>query len=153
MPNYRIYRLRETARQHFRAAPHVSGTASVKRKDYEESGAVDAPHEYAAWQQLRDSPKASKWATCSRPIMASYASASTSDSTPPSGCSPPIRPLFPQARNFDILRQSLPPENSMREARLGDVIDDYCVKCKQIMNHSVVSIVDTAPAKVRCRTC
>ena len=41
----------------------------------------------------------------------------------------------------------------MREARLGDVIDDYCVKCKQIMNHSVVSIVDTAPAKVRCRTC
>jgi hypothetical protein len=41
----------------------------------------------------------------------------------------------------------------MREARLGDVIDDYCVKCKQIMNHSVVSIVDAAPAKVRCRTC
>jgi hypothetical protein len=41
----------------------------------------------------------------------------------------------------------------MREARLGDVIDDYCVKCKQIMNHSVVSIVDSAPAKVRCRTC
>ena len=41
----------------------------------------------------------------------------------------------------------------MREARLGDVIDDYCVKCKQIMNHSVVSIVEAAPAKVRCRTC
>ena len=41
----------------------------------------------------------------------------------------------------------------MREARLGDVIDDYCVKCKQIMNHSVVSIVGTDPAKVRCRTC
>ena len=34
----------------------------------------------------------------------------------------------------------------MREARLGDVIDDYCVKCKQIMNHSVVSIVEAAPA-------
>jgi len=55
MPNYRIYRLKEAARQHFRAAPHVSGTASVKRKDYEEAGAVDAPHEYAAWTQLRDS--------------------------------------------------------------------------------------------------
>ena len=41
----------------------------------------------------------------------------------------------------------------MREARLGDVIDDFCVKCKRIMNHSVVSIVGTDPAKVRCRTC
>ncbi len=41
----------------------------------------------------------------------------------------------------------------MRSVRLGDVIDDYCVKCKQIMNHSVVSILNEAPAKVRCRTC
>ena len=38
-------------------------------------------------------------------------------------------------------------------ARLGDVIDDYCVKCKRIMNHSVVSCVGDEPAKVRCRTC
>lgn len=37
--------------------------------------------------------------------------------------------------------------------RLGDVIDDYCVKCKRIMNHSVVSLVNEEPAKVRCRTC
>ena len=41
----------------------------------------------------------------------------------------------------------------MLEFRLGDVIDDYCVKCRRIMNHSVVSMVDTQPAKVRCRTC
>ena len=41
----------------------------------------------------------------------------------------------------------------MREVRLGDVIDDYCVKCKRIMNHSVVSILNAEPAKVRCRTC
>jgi hypothetical protein len=41
----------------------------------------------------------------------------------------------------------------MREARLGDVIDDFCVKCKRIMNHSVVSLVNNQPAKVRCRTC
>src|SRR5262245_31486120 len=41
----------------------------------------------------------------------------------------------------------------MREVRLGDVIDDYCVKCKRIMNHSVVSILNEEPAKVRCRTC
>src|SRR5215475_7846606 len=41
----------------------------------------------------------------------------------------------------------------MREVRLGDVIDDYCVKCKRIMNHSVVSVLNSEPAKVRCRTC
>jgi hypothetical protein len=41
----------------------------------------------------------------------------------------------------------------MREVRLGDDIDDYCVRCKRIMNHAVVSVVSAAPAKVRCRTC
>jgi hypothetical protein len=38
-------------------------------------------------------------------------------------------------------------------ARLGDDIDDFCVKCKRIMNHAVVSLVGEEPAKVRCRTC
>ena len=41
----------------------------------------------------------------------------------------------------------------MREVRLGDIIDDFCVKCKRIMNHSVVSMLGPDPAKVRCRTC
>ncbi len=41
----------------------------------------------------------------------------------------------------------------MGDYRLGDVIDDYCVKCKQIMNHAIVSLMDGQPAKVRCRTC
>ena len=39
------------------------------------------------------------------------------------------------------------------EVRLGDTIDDYCVKCKRITNHSVVSMLNGEPAKVRCRTC
>jgi len=37
--------------------------------------------------------------------------------------------------------------------RLGDEIDDYCVKCRRITNHSIVSLLDAVPAKVRCRTC
>ena len=41
----------------------------------------------------------------------------------------------------------------MPEYRLGDVIDDYCVRCKRIMNHAVVSMMNAEPAKVRCRTC
>jgi hypothetical protein len=41
----------------------------------------------------------------------------------------------------------------MREVRLGDDVDDYCIRCKRIMNHAVVSVVNAEPAKVRCRTC
>jgi len=37
--------------------------------------------------------------------------------------------------------------------RLGDVIEDYCVKCRRLTNHAIVSIVNGAAAKVRCRTC
>jgi hypothetical protein len=41
----------------------------------------------------------------------------------------------------------------MPELRLGDVIDDYCVKCRRLTNHSIVSLMSGAAAKVRCRTC
>src|SRR5215470_6451366 len=40
-----------------------------------------------------------------------------------------------------------------REIRLGDDIDDYCVRCKRVMNHNVVSVMNGKAAKVRCRTC
>ena len=55
MPNYRIYRMKDSPRQHFRQAPHVSGAANVKRRDYEEAGQIEAANEYAAWEQLRAS--------------------------------------------------------------------------------------------------
>ena len=41
----------------------------------------------------------------------------------------------------------------MGELRLGDVIDDHCIKCRRVTNHSIVSIVNGEAAKVRCRTC
>jgi hypothetical protein len=41
----------------------------------------------------------------------------------------------------------------MGDLRLGDVIDDFCVKCRRLTNHSVVSLMDGKAAKVRCRTC
>jgi len=37
--------------------------------------------------------------------------------------------------------------------RLGDVIDDYCSRCKLSTNHSVVSMLGEEVKKVRCRTC
>jgi hypothetical protein len=41
----------------------------------------------------------------------------------------------------------------MSDFRLGDVIDDHCIKCRRITNHAIVSLINSEPAKVRCRTC
>lgn len=41
----------------------------------------------------------------------------------------------------------------MPDLRLGDIIDDYCVKCRRLTNHAIVSLLNSAAAKVRCRTC
>jgi hypothetical protein len=40
-----------------------------------------------------------------------------------------------------------------RRVRLGDVIDDYCPRCRLIMNHGVVGMVGDDVRKVRCNTC
>jgi hypothetical protein len=37
--------------------------------------------------------------------------------------------------------------------RLGDVIDDYCPRCRLLTNHSVVAMVEEEVKKVICRTC
>lgn len=42
---------------------------------------------------------------------------------------------------------------SDRPPRLGDVIDDYCPRCRLLLNHDVTSLFGTAVAKVTCRTC
>jgi hypothetical protein len=42
---------------------------------------------------------------------------------------------------------------SERPVRLGDVIDDYCPRCRLLLNHDVASLFDGAVAKVTCRTC
>jgi hypothetical protein len=55
MPSYRIYHMKDSLRQQFRWAPHVSGTATVKPKDYEPGGHVEASNEYEAWRALRES--------------------------------------------------------------------------------------------------
>ena len=40
-----------------------------------------------------------------------------------------------------------------RPLRLGDVLDDYCPRCRLLMNHDIASLFDGAVAKVTCRTC
>src|SRR4051794_23327646 len=55
MPLFRIYRMKDSPKQQFKWAPHVSGCASLKLKDYEQRGAMEALHEYDAWRLLRES--------------------------------------------------------------------------------------------------
>ena len=57
MPMYRVYRMKDAPRQQFRWAPHVAGAASVKARDYEPDGEVQADSEYDAWSRLRDSER------------------------------------------------------------------------------------------------
>ena len=54
MNTYRIHRLKEHLRRQFRYAPHVSGCAQVKPRDYEPGQSVDAASPYQAFFLLRD---------------------------------------------------------------------------------------------------
>ena len=47
-------------------------------------------------------------------------------------------------------RVSLLPD---RPLRLGDVIDDYCPRCRLLLNHDIASLTSGQVAKVTCRTC
>lgn len=47
--------MKDNPRQQFRWAPHVSGTANARPKDYEPAGDIEAENEYAAWAALRES--------------------------------------------------------------------------------------------------
>jgi len=42
---------------------------------------------------------------------------------------------------------------SDRAPKLGDVIDDYCPRCRLLLNHDVTSLFEGEVAKVTCRTC
>jgi hypothetical protein len=55
MPLYRVFRMKDAPRQQFRWAPHVSGPAAAKPKDFEPEGHIEALHEYDAWRILRES--------------------------------------------------------------------------------------------------
>ena len=39
------------------------------------------------------------------------------------------------------------------EMRLGDLVEDYCARCRMVLDHAVASMVGAQVAKVICRTC
>ena len=54
MPSYRIHRLKNHLHQSFRQAPHVSGSANVKPRDYEPADSIEASSPYAAFFALKE---------------------------------------------------------------------------------------------------
>jgi len=54
LPVYRIHRLRDSARQTFRWAPHTAGLTTIKPKDYEGVSTIEAASPYAAWTVLKE---------------------------------------------------------------------------------------------------
>lgn len=54
MPSFRIHRLKDHLRQQFRFAPHMSGMATLKAKDYAPADAIEASTPYAAFFQMKD---------------------------------------------------------------------------------------------------
>jgi hypothetical protein len=58
MPLFRIHRMKDTPRQVFRWAPHTSGASSLKPKDFEPDGEVEAAGPYEVWTLLRGTDRA-----------------------------------------------------------------------------------------------
>ena len=55
MTRYRVHRLKDHLKESFRFAPHVSGTASVKPRDYKDTEEyVEAESPYAAFFAMKD---------------------------------------------------------------------------------------------------
>ena len=42
---------------------------------------------------------------------------------------------------------------SADEIRLGGIIDDYCSRCRLLLNHAVASMAEGRVQKVICQTC
>jgi len=40
-----------------------------------------------------------------------------------------------------------------QERRLGDLVDDYCPRCRLLLNHAVASLMEGQIVKVICQTC
>ncbi len=53
MARYRIHRIRESMKEHFRWLAHTGGTAVVKPKDYEVGAEYEAATPYALWMSLK----------------------------------------------------------------------------------------------------
>jgi hypothetical protein len=50
---YRIHRIKDSQKEHFRWSAHTGGLAIVKPKDYEPGGEVESQSPYSLWKELQ----------------------------------------------------------------------------------------------------
>lgn len=55
MPLYRVHRLKQSQKEHFRWSAHTGGLAIIKPRDYELGGEVESQTPYSLWKELQDS--------------------------------------------------------------------------------------------------
>jgi hypothetical protein len=55
MALFRIHRMRPHVKLNFRWAPHVTGLATVRQRDYLPGAEIEAANEYALWAELKTS--------------------------------------------------------------------------------------------------
>jgi hypothetical protein len=60
VPRYRIHRLKDSPKEHFRWAAHTGGLAIVKLKDYELGGEVESNTPYSLWKELQETGAAER---------------------------------------------------------------------------------------------
>ena len=60
-----------------------------------------------------------------------------------------MRLLIPTQERRDFARSLM----TEQPYRLGDLIDDYCIRCRLLLNHAVASMMDDQVVKVICQTC
>ena len=65
------------------------------------------------------------------------------------------RVIMRAARATPTVERGAAKESRMIEPipRLGDVIDDFCPRCRLLLNHAVASLVNRQVVKVICQTC
>ena len=52
MPRYRVHRIKDIPREHFRWAPHTGGIAVAKAKDYAPAEEMTAQNPYELWKLM-----------------------------------------------------------------------------------------------------
>ena len=58
MPHYKLFYLLDSQIQKFRESPPKPKPYSLRIRDYQEAGEIEAPTPYAVWKRLRDEPEA-----------------------------------------------------------------------------------------------
>ena len=156
MPIYRVFRMKDSPRQQFRWAPHVSGLRA-QAEGLRAAGEVEALHEYDAWRLLREAARRWRWAICWRPTdgqlrICKYVGFEPAQWVLPEAEAPAIPSRRMPSRNRPA---SPPPLGDRHDARhpSGRRYRRF-LRTLQARDEPQCGVgAERRAAKVRCRTC